>query len=76
MACLSGQTAHRLADVADPYCPGMEAFAIDPDELATALQRRFQSSASVTKLPGKTETGAQCSNAALLYTCGTSSCGI
>ncbi len=39
MASLSGQTAHRLADVADPYCPGMEAFAIDPDELATALQR-------------------------------------
>lgn len=38
---------------------GMEAFGIDPDELATALQRRFQSSASVTKLPGKTETGKE-----------------
>lgn len=36
---------------------GMEAFSIDPEELAGALQRRFQSSASVTKLPGKTETG-------------------
>lgn len=40
-------------------CAGMEAFGIDPDELATALQRRFQSSASVTKLPGKNETGGQ-----------------
>jgi hypothetical protein len=36
---------------------GMEAFSIDPEELAGTLQRRFQSSASVTKLPGKTETG-------------------
>lgn len=35
----------------------MEAFGIEPEELAGALQRRFQSSASVTKLPGKTETG-------------------
>lgn len=31
----------------------METYAIDPDELATALQRQFQSSASVAKLPGK-----------------------
>lgn len=36
----------------------MEAFGIDPDELAATLQRRFQSSASVTRLPGKTETGS------------------
>lgn len=32
---------------------GMETYAIEPDELATALQRQFQSSASVAKLPGK-----------------------
>ena len=31
----------------------METYAIEPEELATALQRRFQSSASVAKLPGK-----------------------
>lgn len=37
----------------------MEAFAIDPDELATLLQRRFQSSASVARLPGKTDTGKE-----------------
>lgn len=36
----------------------MEAFGIDPGELAGALQRRFQSSASVARLPGKSETGA------------------
>jgi translation initiation factor 1 (eIF-1/SUI1) len=42
---------------------GMEAFSIDPDELAGALQRRFQSSASVTKLPGKTETGVTAASA-------------
>lgn len=32
---------------------GMETYALEPEELATALQRRFQSSASVAKLPGK-----------------------
>ena len=37
----------------------MEAFAIDPDELAALLQRRFQSSASVARLPGKTEAGKE-----------------
>ena len=37
----------------------MEAFAIDSDELATLLQRRFQSSASVARLPGKTDIGKE-----------------
>ena len=45
----------------------MEAFSIDPEELAGALQRRFQSSASVTKLPGKTEMGMCAASAVGVY---------
>ncbi|KAK9814155.1 hypothetical protein WJX72_001321 [[Myrmecia] bisecta] len=37
----------------------VESFAIDPDELSGVLQRKFQTSASVTKLPGKNETGKE-----------------
>ena len=35
----------------------VEGFGLDPDELATVLQRKWSTSCSVTKLPGKTETG-------------------
>lgn len=34
----------------------VESFAIEADDLATMLQRKLQTNASVTKLPGKTET--------------------
>ncbi|KAK9846268.1 hypothetical protein WJX81_000422 [Elliptochloris bilobata] len=37
----------------------VESFAIDPDELGGMLQRKFQTSCSVTKLPGKAETGKE-----------------
>ena len=35
----------------------VESFGLDPDELATVLQRKWSTSCSVNKLPGKTETG-------------------
>ena len=37
----------------------VESFGFDADELAGLLQRKFQTSAAVTKLPGKTETGKE-----------------
>lgn len=36
-----------------------ESFSIDPAELAGLLQRKFKTSASVQKLPGKQETGKE-----------------
>lgn len=35
----------------------MESFGLDPDELAAVLQKKWSTSCSVNKLPGKTETG-------------------
>ena len=35
----------------------VEGFGLDPDELAAVLQKKWSTSCSVTKLPGKTETG-------------------
>ena len=35
----------------------VEGFGIDPDELAAVLQKKWSTSCSVNKLPGKTETG-------------------
>ncbi len=37
----------------------VESFGFDADELAGILQRKFQTSSSVTKLPGKSETGKE-----------------
>lgn len=37
----------------------VESFGLNPDELGAEMQRRFQTSCSVTKLPGKTETGKE-----------------
>ncbi|BDA49270.1 Eukaryotic translation initiation factor 2D [Coccomyxa sp. Obi] len=37
----------------------VEAFGLSADELGAALQRKFKTSCSVTKLPGKTETGKE-----------------
>lgn len=37
----------------------VESFGFDADELAGILQRKFQTSSSVTKMPGKTETGKE-----------------
>ena len=38
---------------------GMEQFAIDPDELATRVQKTHNTSCSVQPLPGKNETGKE-----------------
>jgi translation initiation factor 2D len=38
---------------------GMEQFAIDPDELATRIQKTHNTSCSVQPLPGKNETGKE-----------------
>lgn len=35
----------------------VEGFGLDPDELAAVLQKKWSTSCSVNKLPGKTETG-------------------
>lgn len=35
----------------------VESFGLDPDELATVLQRKWSTSCSISRLPGKTETG-------------------
>ena len=35
----------------------VEGFGLDPDELATVLQRKWSTSCSVTKLPEETEAG-------------------
>lgn len=37
----------------------VESFGFDADELAGIMQRKFQTSSSVTKMPGKTETGKE-----------------
>lgn len=37
----------------------VESFGFDADELAGIMQRKFQTSSSVTKLPGKAETGKE-----------------
>ncbi len=37
----------------------VESFGFDADDLAGILQRKFQTSSSVTKLPGKSETGKE-----------------
>ena len=37
----------------------VESFGFDADELAGIMQRKFQTSSSVTKIPGKTETGKE-----------------
>ena len=37
----------------------VESFGLDADELAGILQRKFQTSSSVTKLPGKAESGKE-----------------
>ncbi|CAL8464144.1 g3679 [Coccomyxa elongata] len=37
----------------------VESFGLSADELGAALQRKFKTSCSVTKLPGKTETGKE-----------------
>jgi translation initiation factor 2D len=37
----------------------VESFGLNPDELGAEMQRRFKTSCSVTKLPGKTETGKE-----------------
>ena len=39
----------------------MESFGLSADELGAALQRKFKTSCSVAKLPGKTETGKEIS---------------
>jgi translation initiation factor 2D len=38
---------------------GAEAFALAVPDLATALQKRFQTSASITKLPGSARAGTE-----------------
>merc|ERR1712060_18407 len=37
----------------------LESYAVDPDELGSVLQRQLNIGASVTKLPGKNETGKE-----------------
>lgn len=39
----------------------VESFGLSADELGAALQRKFKTSCSVTKLPGKAETGKEIS---------------
>lgn len=38
---------------------GLEYFSIDPEEFSTALQKKYNTSASVGDLPGKNETGKE-----------------
>ncbi len=39
----------------------VESFGLNADDLGAALQRKFKTSCSVAKLPGKTETGKEIS---------------
>jgi len=40
---------------------GVESFGLSADELGAEAQRKFKTSCSVTKLPGKTETSKEIS---------------
>ena len=37
----------------------VESFGIDPEELGNLMQKRFSAASSVTRLPGKNETGKE-----------------
>ena len=47
---------------------GLEAFAIDPEELAGRVQKAHSTSCSVAPLPGKNETGKEVAAQGALHT--------
>lgn len=53
----------------------VESFALSPDEMAGVLQRKFQTSCSVSKLPGKDEKDHEIMMQARLRLFGCSLCG-
>ncbi|GHP07443.1 hypothetical protein PPROV_000618500 [Pycnococcus provasolii] len=64
-----GQCKHVFIQVEDRHAgrkfitriSGMEYFAMEPEELANSLQKVYNASSSVAKLPGKQETGKEIS---------------